>query len=96
MANNEKRIFNSINVYNTEKNLIAVFDKETHNFITLCQLDKAEREDLKSTGDFIVNYTGEAKKLPPETTPINSFENDILNITPITGNSTINQNKENQ
>jgi hypothetical protein len=33
--------------------------------------------------------------LPPEITPINSFENDILNITPITGNTTINKDKEN-
>lgn len=95
LANNEERIFNSINVYNAKRNLIAVFEKEMHNFITLCQPDNIEFKKLEKTGDFIANYTGKAKNLPPETTPINSFENDILNITPITGNTTIDKNKEN-
>lgn len=86
----------SINVYNEEYNRIGVFKRSTGEFITFCQPDEDEIYDLMATGNFGGQtgwFSGQAKNLPPnqssqqnvanEMTPINSFESDVLGVTPV-------------
>ena len=93
---NTTREDESINIYNEEKNRIAVFKRSTGEFITFCQPDEDEINELSKTGNFGGQtgwFSGQAKNLPPnqssgqnianEMTPINSFESDVLGITPI-------------
>lgn len=85
----------SINVYNEEYNRIGIFKRSTGEFITFCQPDEDEIDDLMTTGNFVGQtgwFSGQAKNLPPnqssqqnvanEMTPINSFESDVMGITP--------------
>lgn len=79
----------SINVYNEEENLVAIFKRSTGEFITFCAPTKEESNDLLSTGNFggLGGFKGKAKNVPPknvadETTPIDSFESHVMGITP--------------
>ena len=86
-------------IYDLDTHIIAVFKRSNGYFVTTCQLTSGEHAELLKTGNFGgENQTvpGKAKNLPPreiqvtETdskdngfTPLNSFENDILGISPI-------------
>ena len=76
----------SINIYNEEKNRVAIFKRSTGEFITFCQPDNIEVNDLVKTGNFGGQtgwFSGQAKNLPPnEMTPIDNFESNVIGITP--------------
>lgn len=82
----------TIKIYNEEENLAAVFKRETGEFMTFCQPTKKEADILLETGNLGGQtgwFSGKGKNLPPtkpnvdnEITPINSFESDVLGITP--------------
>lgn len=82
----------SINIYNQEEDRIAIFKQSTGEFITFCESNDVEREDLLETGNFGGQFgwfSGQAKNLPPakqnvadEITPIDSFESHVMGITP--------------
>ena len=80
------REFNAIHIYDLNTRLIAVFKKSTGQFVTTCQLTREEDAQLKATGNFGGQkgwFSGQAKNLPPEQTPVHTFESDIKRITPI-------------
>ena len=85
----------SINIYNQEENRIAIFKRSTGEFMTFCEPNDDEREDLLETGNFGGQFgwfSGQAKNVPPkvkseqnvadEITPIDSFESHVMGITP--------------
>nr|YP_010472364.1 hypothetical protein N4L43_pgp145 [Pleurosigma intermedium]UVG41975.1 hypothetical protein [Pleurosigma intermedium] len=85
----------SINIYNEEENRIAIFKRSTGEFMTFCEPNDDEREDLLETGNFGGQFgwfSGQAKNFPPkdkaeqnvadEITPIDSFESHVMGITP--------------
>ena len=85
----------SINIYNEEENRIAIFKRSTGEFITFCEPDEDEQNDLIKTGNFGGQFgwfSGQAKNVPPkvkseqnvadEITPIDSFESHVMGITP--------------
>ena len=49
---NTTRELESINVYNDEYNRIAIFNRLTGEFVTFCEPNKIEYEDLMETGNF--------------------------------------------
>lgn len=90
----------SINIYNEDENRIAIFKRLTGEFITFCQPDEDEINDLMETGNFGGQtgwFSGQAKNLPPnhssqqtvsnEITPVNTFESDVMGITPLDSSS---------
>jgi hypothetical protein len=85
----------SINIYNEEKNRVAIFKRSTGEFITLCQPDEDEINDLMQTENFGGQtgwFSGQAKNLAPNQssngiTPTNSFESDVLGVTLVDGSS---------
>ena len=85
----------SINIYNEEENRVAIFKRSTGEFMTFCEPNEDEIEDLLATGNFGGQsgwFSGQAKNLPPkvkaeqnvadEITPIDSFESHVMGITP--------------
>ena len=64
--------------------------------MTTCQLTKEEVIELKTTHNFGGRggwFSGKVNNLPPKgITPINSFENDIMGITPIDDSQIDNSN----
>jgi hypothetical protein len=53
--------------------------------VTTCQLTAKEDAELKATGNFDGGkgwFSGQVKNLPP-VTPVNSFENHLMGVTPI-------------
>lgn len=87
----------SINIYNEKENRVSIFKRSTGEFITFCEPDDDEREDLLETGNFGGQFgwfSGEAKNVPPkvkseknvadEITPIDSFDSHVMGITPAT------------
>ena len=90
---NTTREVESINIYNEEKNRVGIFMRSTGEFITFCQPDEDEINDLEKTGNFGGQtgwFNGQAKNLPPQQnvendfTPVNSFESDVMGMSPIT------------
>ena len=96
------RKVDSINVYNEEKNRLAIFKQSTGEFITFCEPNGDEHDELLETGNFggqLEWFSGQAKNLPPrsdleseqniedQTTLINSFESDVTEITPLDSSS---------
>ena len=93
----------SINLYSEEHNRIAVFLRSTGEFISFCEPDKDEKYDLMETGNFGGQdnwFSSTPKNMPPQQdfvsdfTPVNSFESDVMEITPISSmdeNSSPNQ-----
>ena len=80
------REFEAIHIYDLDKKIIAVFEKSTGKFVTTCQLDVAEHEELLETSNFggvRRGLSGKAKNLPPQQTAVNTFESDVTGITPI-------------
>ena len=92
------REFDAIHIYDFDNRVIAVFRKDTGNFVTTCQLSKKEHDELESTGNFGGGegwFSGQVKNLPPEQiTPVNTFESEVMEMTPMTSmdeNSSPNQ-----
>ena len=66
--------------------VVAVFNKQTGNFVTTCQLTEKEEIELKTTHNFGVGegwFSGQVNNLPPQQTAVNTFESDVTGITPI-------------
>jgi len=79
------RKFPAVHIYDLDNQVIAVFNKDRGNFVTTCQLDRDEHNELLETGNFGGGaswVSGQIKNLPP-VTPVNNFENDVMGITPI-------------
>ena len=98
------REIESINIYNEEQNRVIIFTRETGEFITFCQPDKFEVDDLMKTGNFGGQdgwFSGHSKNLPPnqstqnvvdnEITPVSTFESDVMGITPAALSSPISE-----
>ncbi len=90
----------SINIYNQEENRIAIFKRSTGEFVTFCEPNDDEREDLLETGNFGGQsgwFSGQAKNLPPEQnvaeemTPIDSFESQVMGMSPASEFSSIDE-----
>ena len=93
----------SINIYNEKHNRIAVFLRSTGEFITFCEPTLDELEDLSQTANFGGQdnwFSSKPKNMPPQQelvsdfTSVNSFESDVMGITPISSmdeNSSPNQ-----
>lgn len=91
----------SINIYNQEENRIAIFKRSTGEFMTFCEPNDDEREDLLETGNFGGQsgwFSGQAKNLPPkvkseqnEMTPIDSFESQVMGMSPASEFSSIDE-----
>ena len=80
------REFEAIHIYDLDKKVIAVFKKSTGKFVTTCQLDPEEDNELKATGNFGGGsgwYSGQVRNLPPQQTAVNTFESDVTGMTPI-------------
>ena len=80
------RGFEAIHIYDLDKRVIAVFKKSTGKFVTTCQLDRDEHNELLETHNFGGGedwYSGQVKNLPPQQTAVNTFESDVTGITPI-------------
>ena len=80
------REFEAIYIYDLDKKVIAVFKKSTGKFVTTCQLDRDEHDELLATGNFGGGkgwFSGQVKNLPPQQTAVNTFESDVTGITPI-------------
>lgn len=82
----------SINLYSEKHNRIAVFLRSTGEFITFCEPTLDELEDLSQTANFGGQdnwFSSPPKNMPPKQdfvsdfTPVNSFESDVLGITPV-------------
>jgi hypothetical protein len=97
------RELESINLYSEKHNRIAVFLRSTGEFITFCEPTLNELEDLSQTANFGGQdnwFSSTPKNMPPKQdfvsdfTPVNSFESDVMGITPISSideNSSPNQ-----
>ena len=92
-------IFGKVNLFFIScnfKNSRAVFNKQTGNFVTTCQLTPDEAIELKATHNFGGGegwFSGKVNNLPPkDITPITSFENDVMGITPIDDSQIDNSN----
>ena len=62
------------------------FKKSTRKFVTTCQLTAQEDAELKATGNFGGGkgwFSGKVNNLPPQQTAVNTFENDVIEVTPI-------------
>lgn len=83
---NTSREFEAIHIYDLDEQVIAVFKKSTGKFVTTCQLDDDEHNELLETGNFRGGkgwFSGQVKNLPPEQTAVNTFESDVMGITPV-------------
>ena len=63
-----------------------MFKKSTGKFVTTCQLDRDEHNELLETHNFGGGkgwFSGQVKNLPPQQTLVDTFESDIMGITPI-------------
>ena len=79
------REFEAVHIYDLDNRIIAVFNKATGNFVTTCQLDRDEHNELLETHNFGGGkgwFSGQVKNLTP-VTPVNSFESDVTGVTPI-------------
>ena len=55
-----ERGYPAVHLYDRDKRVIAVFKKETGNFVTTCQLTDEEHVELLPTGNFLTeNYNRE-------------------------------------
>lgn len=81
------REFPAVHIFDDDTKVVAVFNKQTGNFVTTCQLTEKQETELKATHNFGGEegwFSGKVNNLPPKgITPINSFENDVMGITPV-------------
>ena len=45
--------FGAIHIYEKKQRIIAVFNKESKNFVTTCQLTNREHDELLETSNFV-------------------------------------------
>ena len=63
-----------------------MFKKSTGKFVTTCQLNRDEHNELLKTGIFGGGkgwFSGQVRNLPPQQTAVNTFESDVTEMTPI-------------
>ena len=93
------RGFPAVYIFDDDTKVVVGFNKQTGNFVTTCQLTEAEERELKRTHNFGGGkdwFSGKANNLPPKNiTPINSFENDVMAITPVDDSQIDNSNNSN-
>ena len=80
------REFPAVHIFDDDTKVVAVFNKQTGNFVTTCQLTEKEETELKTTHNFGGGegwFSGQVKNLPPQQTAVNTFESDVTGITPI-------------
>lgn len=80
------REFPAVYILDGDTRVVAVFNKQTGNFVTTFQLDEEEETELKTTHNYDGRkgyVSGQAKNLPPQQTAMNTFESDVTGITPI-------------
>jgi hypothetical protein len=81
------RGFPAIYIFDDDTKVIGVYNKQTGNFFTSCQLKEHQETELKTTHNFggvDDCYIGKVNNLPPEgIIPRNNFENDIMDITQV-------------
>jgi len=76
----------AVYILDDDTKVVAVFNKQTGNFVTTCQLTEKEEIELKTTHNFGGGegwFSGQVKNLPPQQTAVNTFESDVTGITPI-------------
>jgi len=90
------REFRAVYILDDDTKVVAVFNKQTGNFVTTCQLTRDEAIELKATHNFGGGegwFSGKVNNLPPkDITPITSFENDVRGITPVDDSQIDNSN----
>ncbi len=75
--------FSAIHIYDQDTQIIAVFKISTGAFVTTCQLNDDEHNELQATGNFGGGenwYSRQVKNLPPKQTAVNTFESDVTGI----------------
>ena len=80
------REFPAVYILDDDTKVVAVFNKQTGNFVTTYQLTEKEETELKTTNNFGGGegwFSGQVKNLPPQQTTVNTFESDVTGITPI-------------
>lgn len=90
------REFPAVYLFDDDTKVAAVFNKQTGNFVTTCQLTPDEAIELKATHNFGGGegwFSGKVNNLPPkDITPITSFENDVMGLTPVDDSQIDNSN----
>nr|WAJ48232.1 hypothetical protein DMDDKFKA_00011 [Haslea ostrearia] len=90
------RGFPAVHIFDDDTKVIAVFNKQTGNFVTTCQLEEKEEIELKAIHNFGGTEgwsSGKVNNLPPKgITPKNSFENDVMGIRPVDDSQINNSN----
>ena len=90
------REFPAVHIFDDDTKVVAVFNKQTGNFVTTCQLTEKQETELKATHNFGSRegwFNGKVNNLPPKgITPINSFENDVMGITHVDDSEIDNSN----
>jgi hypothetical protein len=90
------RAFPAVYIFDDDTKVVAVFNKQTGNFVTTCQLTEKQETELKGTHNFGGGegwFSGKVNNLPPKgITSINSFENDVMGITPVDDSQIDNSN----
>jgi len=84
------REFPAVYILDDDTKVVAVFNKQTGNFVTTCQLIEKEEIELKTTHNFGGGegwFSGQVKNLIPQQTAVNTFESDVTGITPISPTS---------
>lgn len=79
------REFPAVMILDDDTKVVAVFNKQTGNFVTTCKLTEKEETELKTTHNFGGGegwFSGQVKNLPPQQTAVNTFESDVTGITP--------------
>lgn len=81
------REFPAVHIFDHDTKVVAVFNKQIGNFINTCQLTEKQETELKATHNFGGGegwFSGKVNYLFPKgIIPINSFENDVMGITPV-------------
>jgi len=80
-----ERGYSAVHIYDLEKRVIAIFKKSTGKFVTTCQLNREKDNELLRIGNLggDVGLVSEQFKNLPPVTQVNSFEIDIMGVTPI-------------
>jgi hypothetical protein len=78
------RDFPAVYIFDDDTKVVAIFNKQTGNFVTTCQLTENQETELKATHNFDGGEGWFTRKvynlLPKGITLINSFENDVMGI----------------
>lgn len=94
-----ERAFSAVYIFDDDIKVVAVFNKQTGNFVTTCQLTEDQETELKRTHNFGGGegwFSGKVNNLPPKgITSINSFENDVMSIIPVDDSQIDNSNNQN-